>query len=693
MPLKIKAVLATIVLLASSCSIFDDSDIWDKLQDHEARIEELEKSCNELNSNLAALRVILEAVQQQDYITDITRIMENGIEVGYSMTFSKGGTITIYHGSDGHSPKIGIKKANDGEYYWTADGEWLTDEDGEKIAAAVLEESDSGYITPRFRVADGHWYISYDDGNTWRQLEGEQTGGESIFTSVTYDSQYVYIELSDGETVKIARSEHQKEFTIQECYDAFIAEMNQKAKALGATNSKFVDPIGIKNTSTARDLTLIMLNASGYDKLYDCWSTSKYRLNLIQPDGSIRHLDISNLVTGRAKSHILCDSYNIIGGKSGSLTGKSLYNLVSICQSNKNPDDLYIIAALRAHSSHDGDKSPYHATKEIMDIIESWDGQPKHDSLDDLAWEGLSYKDIFINSNKSTRLNSSSLGGYTINSGAPEIIYNAEAADNYVPYYSLKCFGSKSQQLKSPKVLDDYPYFVAGNVKIDRYNKGYCGVAFGKNFKACLSGITDGWQPSSAILTGWDGDGDTRSTYIYIGSCNSADLDGYVNNPVVIPMSIFKTKPTEEELDSLYREYNDRLIEMAYDNTTDFADICCDYAYAIKMPKYNPRGHKHLEVEPIFSKNPHTTEYTASTTKLLTSLILLEYAPYLKEKVTIREEDVAYATGGFYKYDLLAGETITYEDLLYAMLLQSSNSACAIVATHIGELILRSRTL
>ena len=99
-----------------------------------------------------------------------------------------------------------------------------------------------------------------------------------------------------------------------------------------------------------------------------------------------------------------------------------------------------------------------------------------------------------------------------------------------------------------------------------------------------------------------------------------------------IPMSIFKTKPTEEELDSLYREYNDRLIEMAYDNTTDFADICCDYAYAIKMPKYNPRGHKHLEVEPIFSKNPHTTEYTASTTKLLTSLILLEYAPYLKEK-------------------------------------------------------------
>ena len=100
----------------------------------------------------------MEAMEANDYVTDIARIMEDGMEVGYSITFAKGGTITIYHGVDGadaSEPKIGIRKASDGEYYWTADDEWMTDEDGEMIPASVAEDPNGKYITPLFRVAEG----------------------------------------------------------------------------------------------------------------------------------------------------------------------------------------------------------------------------------------------------------------------------------------------------------------------------------------------------------------------------------------------------------------------------------------------------------------------------------------------------------------------------------------------------------
>ena len=101
-------------------------DIWNELRDHEQRIEQLEQQCRELNSNIEAVQAILAAVQQNDYVTEVMKIMEDGVEVGYSITFAKAGTITIYHGAngaDGGTPSIGVKKASDGSYYWTSNGE------------------------------------------------------------------------------------------------------------------------------------------------------------------------------------------------------------------------------------------------------------------------------------------------------------------------------------------------------------------------------------------------------------------------------------------------------------------------------------------------------------------------------------------------------------------------------------------
>ena len=213
-----------------SCSTFDHSAIWDELREHEERIEKLEAQCRQLNSNVEALQVVLTALQEHDYITDITKIMEDGVETGYSITFAKGGTITIYYGTDGtegSAPKIGISKAADGEYYWTSDGEWLTDEDGEKIPAAVPDDPDGRYVTPHFRVSDGRWYVSYDGGNTWMEFSVTANDeDDDIFQSITYDSNHLYITLSDGNVIALPREHEQSEVIYATAYGVVPGEVD-----------------------------------------------------------------------------------------------------------------------------------------------------------------------------------------------------------------------------------------------------------------------------------------------------------------------------------------------------------------------------------------------------------------------------------------------------------------------------------
>ena len=255
------------LLLIASC--YDDSPIWDKLQDHEERITRLEKLCNELNSNISALEVIVEAIQNYDYVIGITNLTENGEKAGYTITFSKGGSVDIYHGKDGaagapgqdgadgadgkdgHTPVIGVRKDADGVYYWTLDGEWLTDSEGNKIPTTGADgtpgqdgedgkpgqDGENGQdgkpgadgkpgqdgkdgITPLLKIENDYWYISYDNGQNWQQLYkavGEngkdgQNGaqgvpgkdGQSFFQSVdTSDPNYIILTLADGSQIKI----------------------------------------------------------------------------------------------------------------------------------------------------------------------------------------------------------------------------------------------------------------------------------------------------------------------------------------------------------------------------------------------------------------------------------------------------------------------------------------------------------
>lgn len=100
-------------------------------------------------------------------------------------------------GKDGSTPIIGVKQDADGIYYWTLNGDWLTDDSGNKIKAEGRDGQDGedgkpgqdgndgqdgkpgedgkDGITPQLKIEDGYWYISYNDGASWTQL-GKATG-------------------------------------------------------------------------------------------------------------------------------------------------------------------------------------------------------------------------------------------------------------------------------------------------------------------------------------------------------------------------------------------------------------------------------------------------------------------------------------------------------------------------------------
>lgn len=80
----------------------------------------------------------------------------------------------------------------------------------------------------------------------------------------------------------------------------------------------------------------------------------------------------------------------------------------------------------------------------------------------------------------------------------------------------------------------------------------------------------------------------------------------------------------------------------------------------------------------IFSQNENARLPMASTTKIMTALVALESCP-LDDTVVIPAEAVGVEGSSIY---LAAGEQLTMEDLLYALMLSSANDAAVAIAIH-----------
>lgn len=235
-----------IIAIGMSCQKFDDSLLWNKLNEQtsalntqEAKIKNLEIELARFNTDLASIKATIENISNGIIIKTVVPFNLNGI-TGWTTTFSDGSSATVYDGKDGAAgtdgkngrvPVVSFSSV-DGVLYWTIDGKLLKDDKGNNIPVkgakgepgangqdAELSPEDGQPGTPGkspvLRILKGNWEWS-TDGTNWTVLgpatgiqgqTGQQgsagqngQGSVSFFKSVTksVDGTKMTFEMKDG---------------------------------------------------------------------------------------------------------------------------------------------------------------------------------------------------------------------------------------------------------------------------------------------------------------------------------------------------------------------------------------------------------------------------------------------------------------------------------------------------------------
>lgn len=204
--------LALLLTFAAACSDYDDTDLWNSVNDIKKRVEALETAVAKLNSDVSAMQTLIEKLNEKVYVSKV----ETNADGSYTIYFTdpENTKITITDGKDGAAaPVIGVAKDTDEVYYWTltsggGEPEWLL-ADGKKIPVTAAA------VVPLLKIDDkGFWIISCDKGTTWNYITDDKDqpvsalgqGGvsDSFFKEVTQDGAYAYFTLMDGTTITVA---------------------------------------------------------------------------------------------------------------------------------------------------------------------------------------------------------------------------------------------------------------------------------------------------------------------------------------------------------------------------------------------------------------------------------------------------------------------------------------------------------
>ena len=215
------SILSLVILGFVSTACYDDTDIREAIDDLDGRVKTLETLCTELNTNLSALTTLVQAMQKGDYVVSVSELIEDGVEVGYRIVFKENGVVDLYHGkdgadgadgedgkdgangqngangangTDGHTPVLGTKQDTDGAYYWTIDGEWVLDGEGNKIPLVTVG------ATPQLKIEDETWFVSYDDGKTWEELGAAVSVG---IKDIKEENGELVITMADGTVIAV----------------------------------------------------------------------------------------------------------------------------------------------------------------------------------------------------------------------------------------------------------------------------------------------------------------------------------------------------------------------------------------------------------------------------------------------------------------------------------------------------------
>lgn len=182
--------------------------VQDELDATKAKLEELHRLVDSMNEDISILNsVVVELVSAESHSIVTGPIVET--EDGYDITFRDGNTIHIHFGTDGKDGRtlipVGVRDDEDGLYYWTVDGEWLLDGEGNRLRAGAVDGKDG--IAPQFKVEEDYWWISTDGGENWEPLAScEEMNGVGVFKGINLDDpKKAVLILWDGTELEFAR--------------------------------------------------------------------------------------------------------------------------------------------------------------------------------------------------------------------------------------------------------------------------------------------------------------------------------------------------------------------------------------------------------------------------------------------------------------------------------------------------------
>ena len=222
------------------------------------RVTAIETTLSRLNGEIESLQELVDAASRGKTILKAVPDTQDGVEC-WHIYFSETEFITIRSGKPGKDgqvsglPEIGLKKDDkDGNWYWTLNGEWLKDKDGNRVRANG-EKGDKGEtgpqgpsgdpgpqgpsgdpgpqgpsgdpgpqgpsgdpgpqgepgITPMIDIQDGKWVYSIDEGKTWIEIGPATDPTDGLVTDVDYTtSEYeVYITLRGGAVITLPKQQ------------------------------------------------------------------------------------------------------------------------------------------------------------------------------------------------------------------------------------------------------------------------------------------------------------------------------------------------------------------------------------------------------------------------------------------------------------------------------------------------------
>lgn len=102
------------------------------------------------------------------------------------------------------------------------------------------------------------------------------------------------------------------------------------------------------------------------------------------------------------------------------------------------------------------------------------------------------------------------------------------------------------------------------------------------------------------------------------------------------------------------------------------------------LPAYNAAMFEQYSIPFIYTLNGDTQGVPASTTKVMSLITGLPYIKSVEDTVTLVSGDIESGSGNYFS----AGDVLTINDLIYGMMLPSSNTCAKTFAHYVGSIIL-----